>query len=548
MTTLTIPSRVREEAILTPRTPHTSRIPGTPYTSAYPRTPHSSRYPVPSSARPTHPDDVDEQLLKNEEQMFVGFEDEEDDEEVKKPTWTGKDRRGIIFLIVLYLIQGVPMGLVLGSIPFLLREKLSYSQLGTFALSSFPFSSKLLWSPIVDSIYFPSVGRRRSWVIPLQFLLGSTMFYISWNVDKFLGNPGEHLTHLTFVFTCMVMVSATQDIAVDGWALTLLSKDALSYASTCQTIGMNSGYLLSFTLFLALNSESFVAKWGLPTLHLGTYLQFWGGVTWSVAVWVAFFQRETKTYEDHTPMPLWPTYKTIWQICKMRNIQMTILVHTLGKIGYAANEAATSLKMIDKGFKREDLAIAVLIDFPCQIVGGWIAAKWARGDQPLRPWIWSFWPRLGFCLLGTVLVYKFPSPPISSGFFAGLVVHTVLSSFIQTVQMVGMSAFHTRISDPLIGGTYMTLMATFTQLGNVWPKWFVLRGIDWLSVATCQIPGDLTLGEALCLDHEGKCVVERDGYYIVSGVCMVLGGILFITLILPMTRKLQCEPLHRIIP
>jgi hypothetical protein len=43
-----------------------------------------------------------------------------------------------------------------------------------------------------------------------------------------------------------------------GWALTLLSPENLSYASTCQTIGLNTGYFASFTVFLAFNSEAFV--------------------------------------------------------------------------------------------------------------------------------------------------------------------------------------------------------------------------------------------------------------------------------------------------
>lgn len=44
---------------------------------------------------------------------------------------------------------------------------------------------------------------------------------------------------------------------ITGWALTLLSEENLSYASTCQTIGLNTGYFASFTVFLALNSEAF---------------------------------------------------------------------------------------------------------------------------------------------------------------------------------------------------------------------------------------------------------------------------------------------------
>ena len=50
-----------------------------------------------------------------------------------------------------------------------------------------------------------------------------------------------------------------------GWALTLLSKENLSYASTAQTIGLNTGYFLSFTVFLAFNSVEF--RYGLPSLY-----------------------------------------------------------------------------------------------------------------------------------------------------------------------------------------------------------------------------------------------------------------------------------------
>lgn len=73
-----------------------------------------------------------------------------------------------------------------GSVPFLLREHLSYSQLGTFALSGYPYSLKLLWSPIVDTVFLPSIGRRKSWIIPMQMVIGTLMFFISWNVQALL--------------------------------------------------------------------------------------------------------------------------------------------------------------------------------------------------------------------------------------------------------------------------------------------------------------------------------------------------------------------------
>lgn len=43
--------------------------------------------------------------------------------------------------------------------PFLLQAKLSYTQMGLFSLSAYPYSLKLLWSPIVDSVFSASFGR-----------------------------------------------------------------------------------------------------------------------------------------------------------------------------------------------------------------------------------------------------------------------------------------------------------------------------------------------------------------------------------------------------
>ena len=49
--------------------------------------------------------------------------------------------------------------------PFLLQAKASYTAIGIFSLASYPYSFKLLWSPLVDSIYSLAFGRRKSWVV-----------------------------------------------------------------------------------------------------------------------------------------------------------------------------------------------------------------------------------------------------------------------------------------------------------------------------------------------------------------------------------------------
>lgn len=83
-------------------------------------------------------------------------------------------------------------------------------------------------------------------------------------------------------------------------------------------------------------------------------------------------------------------------------MQTFILVHLVTKLGAATNDAATSLKLLEKGLKKEDLSLAVLIDFPFQILFGYLAAKWSKGDSPLRP-VRSTSSGLAWCLLTTLV-------------------------------------------------------------------------------------------------------------------------------------------------
>eukprot|EP00435_Cladocopium_sp_Y103_P024364 s2016_g6.t1 len=70
---------------------------------------------------------------------------------------------------------------------------------------------------------------------------------------------------------------------------------------------------------------------------------------------------------------------------------------------------------------------------------------------------------------------------------------------------VSTMAFFARISDPGMGGTYMTLVNTLSNLGGMWPGTVVLKVMEGIS---CQ--------------HE-SCLVKMDGFYIMSGLSFVYG-------------------------
>lgn len=139
-----------------------------------------------------------------------------------------QDRRNFLLLVLLYFLQGIPMGLAGGSVPFLLKSHLSYGQIGVFSLASYPYSLKLLWSPIVDAVWTPRIGRRKSWILPVQMFSGLVMIWLGSRsasmMDAAGASDGSGIWTFTYWWFFLVFTCATQDIAVDGEIPSLCSQ------------------------------------------------------------------------------------------------------------------------------------------------------------------------------------------------------------------------------------------------------------------------------------------------------------------------------------
>lgn len=378
-----------------------------------------------------------------------------------------QDRRSFLLLVMLYFLQGIPMGLAMGSVPFLLKNHLSYGEIGVFSLASYPYSLKLLWSPFVDAVWSPTMGRRKTWIVPIQFMSGFGMLYLGSHVEELIamvGKPGG-TTAWNFMlwWFFLVLMCATQDIAVDGWALTLLSPANVSYASTAQTVGLTAGHFMSFTVFLALNASDFANKWirTVPSeeglVSLGGYLTFWGWAYIIITIGLGLLKREDKSQNEDG---VWDVYRIMWGILKLKNVQAIIIVHLIAKIGFQANDGVTNLKLLDKGFGKDNMALTVLIDFPFEIGIGYYAGMWSQRYTPMRLWCWGFIGRLAAAIFAQLTVVFFPSGGVTSLYLLTVILSHVFSTFTNTIMFVAISAFHARVSDPVIGGTYMTLLAT----------------------------------------------------------------------------------------
>ena len=137
---------------------------------------------------------------------------------------------------------------------------------------------------------------------------------------------------LTAAFFALNFLAATQDIAVDGWALTMLSKGNRGYASTCNTVGQTAGYFIGNVVFLALNSPDFSNEYlrSIPSntgvVTLPKFLWFWGIVFLITTTLVFIFKKEKGSSNEDGELNILETYYVLWKIIKLPAVIKYVIV------------------------------------------------------------------------------------------------------------------------------------------------------------------------------------------------------------------------------
>ncbi len=124
-------------------------------------------------------------------------------------------------VVLLSFSSGMPLGLVWIAIPDWMRDAgIDIRLVGLFTLAQAPWTFNVVWAPLMDRFPPPFLGRRRGWAAIAQVgLLFGTLG---------LSGVGDHpdAPWLALALTLTIaMAAASQDIAVDAYAVDVLRKE-----------------------------------------------------------------------------------------------------------------------------------------------------------------------------------------------------------------------------------------------------------------------------------------------------------------------------------
>lgn len=370
------------------------------------------------------------------------------------------------------------------------------------------------------------------------------LLYFASNTDEWLPESGKpNLRIIVYLLFIINLLNTTQDIIVDSWALTMLKKNNVSYASTCNFVGVFLGMLIGSSSPVLLSSEQFCNKYlrltpgsgGIITIKNIFFL--WSVGILIIATLVTIFKKEKDINLEDVKNNIFQNYKLLWNILKHSSISVFLVTLLTSTIGNCAMDSIAYLKLIDAGVSKEDIMLLTTAMSVLKIIIPFPVSKYTGGPKPLSLIMKCTPIRLLWNVPYGLLIYFTPFLIKNNGVVNVPVYYYLLLGFIFTINelvygtiFLSHSAFCIKISDPRFGGTYLTLFSTVRALAWILPNTVTLKIVSILTFKKCSNTCSTTDFPNICntTEQSYNCVTIVDGYYVEAAICMVIGFVWYI--------------------
>jgi MFS transporter, PAT family, beta-lactamase induction signal transducer AmpG len=350
-------------------------------------------------------------------------------------------------LLILYFAQGLPFGFQVTALPLLLRERgVSLEAIGFAGVLAAPWMAKALWAPWVDRYGNIAFGRRKSWIVPMQLGLVACALIASRN---------ERLEVLLALVFVMNAFAATQDIAVDGLAVSWIRPSELGIANAFQVVGYKLGMLTGGGLLLWASAR--IGHRGMFEAMAAMLL-----IVLVVAISIREQKPDVDAASDSAAKLL--SLREIWLLLRAalreRSTLPLLAVILTYKLGESLADGMWKPMLFDKGFSKADIGLwNGTYGMVASFAGSLLAGLWTRA-RPLQ-----------VALIGIAL---FRAVGVAAEWWVSAVdvndVDVIVVSCVEhflggalTTVVFALMMRHTRRE---IGGTHFTLLASIEVLGK----------------------------------------------------------------------------------
>lgn len=451
---------------------------------------------------------------------------------MKMPNPIGTKIGRLISFFLLYMTEGIPYGFaVIALLTQLRRADIPQDQLGAFsAMILLPWSFKWVMGPFVDLISFGKLGHRKAWILICHVLMCGTLILCIpitaslfekrddyneakktlasevGNADDVVGatpqeddpdetqaapsveTPQERLLKdyladlspsmilLTVVFVIHNWFAATQDVAIDALAVSVLKADERGLANGMMFAGSYMGQAVGGSLVLMMMDD-------VPWLSGGIKIQF-QHMYWFVAAGILFVtvfvviplreqaRKTTAERKASIGSEISSYSKTAFKaVFNNRNGVIAFCMAVLPAGALALSKELQTVLGVDLGLSNGQLGeltlVATVVSAVGCVIGGFLSDRLGRRSMLtvyiLMSSIPTMWLAFEMQAVGWTAT-KPPSvdaiPPVIQAFWLAVAMHALFQGLIYGTRF----AVFMDVTNPAVAGTQFT---AYMALGNV---------------------------------------------------------------------------------
>ncbi|XP_010875160.1 major facilitator superfamily domain-containing protein 3 isoform X2 [Esox lucius] len=379
----------------------------------------------------------------------------------------------LVFLGLLYFVQGIPYGLQSSLLPVYLRGAgHSLTRIGLTKILYFPWVLKVLWAPLVDR-----VGTKRRWLVATVSGLALTC------LSSAALAPEAHIWGVAGTLLAMNALASVQDIAVDGAAVGLLKgRSELGFGNTAQVVGYKAGSVFAGGGLLAVID---VAGWGpmfmlLAFVYFGVALFVWGAPILDDDLLKG--QAEARRGVQSDAVHPWRVWRKLLSVPGTPWTMLYVLTYKLGEQGAVT---MFPLFLLDHHMTARELGfwngvIAMGFSICGSSLGGLLLSRFSIGSLMRRVFVMR---TVSMIFQSSLLSVLEPSPLMKGMAVLSLSVQHFLGGLITTLTFTTMMHC-TQRAEESVQATHYSFLATLEVLGKLMFGALAGSMVDWLGFPT----------------------------------------------------------------
>ena len=278
-------------------------------------------------------------------------------------------------LLGLYVAQSIPMSFFATVVPVIMRqENYSLESIGLLQLIKLPWILKFLWAPMVDR-YSPTIRHYRRWIVASEIFYALIIFGIG-----FFSLSTDFRTIIILLLAAFVL-SATQDIATDAFAIKILRPKQRGFGNSMQSSGNFLGTMIGGGLLMML----------YPTLHWqGVIYLLCGVVLVALLPLILFTRKEPPELLDRTSSSSRPVHwKAVPTFFTQPGMWKRVILVSIFYSGIIGMLAMFKPFMVDLGFSFTKIAfisgiLGTGVGVICALAAGWLIKRWGNRKMLVR--------------------------------------------------------------------------------------------------------------------------------------------------------------------